>query len=112
MNGQSNPCRRSSRIRLLAIGGLGMKILALATLLLAFGCVECGTRDAADPEYGAIFKKTRRDRVRGTEFWGSRTDKDCTPGASGGEVCLPRGHFRVDQLNFAGEVRNLRCNCH
>jgi hypothetical protein len=37
-----------------------------------------------------MFKQTTRDRVQGTEFWGTRTQKDCT---SGGvlEVCTPVG---------------------
>ncbi len=89
MNARSNTARRLSRNRLLAVIGQAIKILPVAGLL-ALICAGCGTHDASDPQYGEMFKKTTRDRVQGTEFWGSRTDKDCTPGAGGGEVCTPK----------------------
>ena len=59
-------------------------------MLIAFGITfaGCGAHDASDPEYGAMFKKTTHDRVQGTEFWSSRTQKDCTVG-TGVEVCTP-----------------------
>ena len=65
---------------------LSLKVAGL--LILCFACVGCATHDASDPEYGAMFKQTTRDRVSGNEFWGTRTQKDCT---SGGvmEVCTP-----------------------
>ena len=64
-------------------------VLFLIVSLVLFTCGGCGTHDASDPEYGAMFKKTTRDRVQGTEFWGSQTDKDCTPGTAI-EVCTPK----------------------
>ena len=78
MNARSNTARRLWRV--FAVTGHTMKILPVAALLLTLVCVGCGTHDASDPQYGEMFKKTTRDRVQGTEFWGSRTDKDCTPG--------------------------------
>jgi len=67
---------------------LSLKVAAL--LILCVACVGCATHDASNPEYGAMFKQATHDRVNGTEFWGTRTQKDCT---SGGvvEVCTPVG---------------------
>jgi hypothetical protein len=66
----------------------GLRIIAL--LLLCVTAAGCGTHDASDPSYGAMFKQTTRDRVQGTEFWGSRTQKDCVSGGAM-EVCTPAG---------------------
>ena len=57
-------------------------------LLLCVGCSS--SHDASDPSSGAMFKQTTRDRVSGNEFWGSRTEKDCTGGGMW-EVCTPVG---------------------
>ena len=67
---------------------LCLKVTALLIFCVVFA--GCATHDASDPAYGAMFKQTTRDRVNGTEFWGTRTQKDCT---SGGvmEVCTPVG---------------------
>jgi hypothetical protein len=66
-------------------GALGL----VAALTLAFSCAACGAaHDASEPQYGAMFKQTTRDRVQGTEFWGTRSQKDCNVG-SGVEVCTP-----------------------
>ncbi len=73
------------------------RMSAVAATLIALGIAfaGCGAHDASDPEYGAMFKKTTQDRIRGTEFWGSSTQKDCTPGAGG--VCVP--HQVSDSTN-------------
>lgn len=84
MNARSNTARRW-----FTVIGHAIRILPVAGLL-ALICIGCGAHDASNPQYGEMFKKTTRDRVQGTEFWGSRTDKDCTPGAGGGEVCTPK----------------------
>ena len=70
-----------------------IRAICLRVIVLAILCVAgagCGTHDASDPAYGAMFKQTTRDRVQGTEFWGTSRQKDCT---SGGvyEVCTPPG---------------------
>ena len=62
----------------MAIGGLA--------LALTLGCSACSTHDASDPAYGQMYKKATQDRVNGTEFWGSRQQKDCTGGGVV-EVC-------------------------
>jgi hypothetical protein len=66
----------------------GLNVTAL--LILCFVCAGCATHDASDPQYGAMFKQTTRDRVSGNEFWGSRTQKDCVAGGVV-EVCTPAG---------------------
>jgi hypothetical protein len=62
----------------------------IAFVILCLVCAGCGSHDASDPEYGAMFKQTTRDRVSGNEFWGSRTQKDCVSGGMM-EVCTPAG---------------------
>jgi hypothetical protein len=65
---------------------------ALAIGLLAFaltlGCAACGTHDASDPTYGAMYKQATHDRITGNEFWGSNRQKNCTAGGAV-EVCTP-----------------------
>jgi hypothetical protein len=73
-----------------AFHGRAIKLWFVAALMLAIACAGCGAHDASDPEYGQMFKQTTRDRVQGTEFWGTRSQKDCTVG-SGVEVCTPKG---------------------
>jgi hypothetical protein len=73
-----------------AFHGRTMKLGCVAALALTLTCIGCGAHDASDPEYGQMFKKTTRDRVQGTEFWGSRSQKDCNVG-SAVEVCTPIG---------------------
>ena len=70
------------------IRGICLRVIVLA--ILCVGGAGCATHDASDPAYGAMFKQTTRDRVQGTEFWGTNREKDCT---SGGvyEVCTPAG---------------------
>ena len=72
-----------------AFHGRATKLRYVAALALTLACVGCGAHDASDPEYGQMFKKITRDRIQGTEFWGSRQQKDCVAGV-GEEVCVPR----------------------
>jgi hypothetical protein len=71
---------------------ISLRVIAVAILCVL--AVGCGTHDASDPSYGAMFKQTTRDRVQGDEFWGTRREKDCT---SGGvyEVCTPAGQGAI-----------------
>jgi hypothetical protein len=67
---------------------LSLRVIALAVLFTL--CAGCGTHDASDPAYGAMFKQATRDRVQGDEFWGSSRQKDCVAGGVL-EVCTPPG---------------------
>ena len=69
------------QMKLFVSGAVGLCLLL---------CVGCSSHDASDPSYGSMFKQTTRDRVSGNEFWGSRTEKDCTGGGVW-EVCTPVG---------------------
>jgi hypothetical protein len=59
-------------------------------LVLCVVVAGCGTHDASDPAYGAMFKQTTQDRVQGNEFWGSSRQKDCVSGGTM-ETCTPVG---------------------
>ena len=72
---------KGEQMKSFVIGAVGLCLLP---------CVGCSSHDASDPSYGAMFKQTTRDRVSGNEFWGSRTEKDCTGGGVW-EVCTPVG---------------------
>ena len=64
-------------------------IISAAVLAFTLGCIGCGSHDASDPYYGEMYKQATRDRVSGNEFWGSRSQKDCTS-AGAIEVCSPQ----------------------
>ena len=65
------------------------RVLFVVALGVTMGAIGCSAHDASDPEYGAMFKQTTKDRVQGTEFWGASTQKDCTVGTAI-EVCTPK----------------------
>lgn len=67
---------------------LSLRVTAVAVMCLI--CAGCGTHDASDPAYGAMFKQATRDRVEGNEFWGSKRQKDCVGGGVA-IVCTPPG---------------------
>ena len=64
---------------------IGIGILSFA---LTLGCAACSNQDANDPGYGAMYKQATHDRVSGNEFWGTKTQKNCTAGGAV-EVCMP-----------------------
>jgi uncharacterized protein YceK len=72
--------------------------LGALALALTLGCSACSTHDASDPGYGQMYKRTTQDRVSGTEFWSSRSQKDCTS-TGAVEVCVPKGNSDISFSN-------------
>ena len=75
-----------------------LMVMGVLVLALTLGCIACSTHDASDPEYGQMFKKATQDRVNGTEFWSTRSQKDCTS-TGAVEVCVPKGNSDISFSN-------------